>query len=117
MDFIDGLPPTYGKTTIFAVVDRFSKYGHFTPIKHLYTAPQVAQVFFEAIFQLHGIPISIVCGRDPTFTSLFWCELFRLNGTNFRFSLAYYPQTDGQTEVVNHTIEMYLLCFTSSFPK
>jgi len=117
MDFIDGLPLSYGKTTIFVVVDRFSKYGHFTPIKHPYTAPQVSQVFFEAIFRLHGIPTSIVCDRDPTFTSLFWRELFRLNGTSFRFSSAYHPQTDGQTEVVNRTIEMYLRCFTSSFPK
>jgi len=117
MDFIDGLPPSNGKTTILVVVDRFSKYGHFTPIKHPYTASQVAQVFFEAIFRLHGIPTSIVCDRDPTFTSLFWRELFRLNGTSFRFSSAYHPQTDGQTEVVNRTIEMYLRCFTSSYPK
>lgn len=42
MDFIDSLPNSYGKTTIFVVVDRFSKYGHFTPMKHPYTAPQVA---------------------------------------------------------------------------
>jgi hypothetical protein len=47
MDFIDGLPNSFGKTTIFVVVDRFSKYGHFTAIKHPYTAPQVAQTFFE----------------------------------------------------------------------
>jgi hypothetical protein len=117
MDFIDGLPNSYGKTTIFVVVDRLSKYGHFTLIKHPYTASQVAQIFFEAIFRLHGIPTSIVCDRDPVFTGLFWRELFRLNGTKFKFSSAYHPQTDGQTEVVNRTIEMYLRCFTSAMPK
>jgi hypothetical protein len=91
MDFIDGLPNSFGKTTIFVVVDRFSKYGHFTAIKHPYTAPQVAQTFFEQIFRLHGIPTSIVCDRNPTFTSLFWRELFHLNDTKFRFSSTYHP--------------------------
>jgi hypothetical protein len=117
MDFIDGLPSSYGRTTIFVVVDRLSKYGHFTPLKHPYTAAQVAQTFFEVIFKLHGIPSSIVCDRDPVFTGIFWHELFRLHGTKFNFSSAYHPQTNSQTEVVNRTIEMYLRCFTSSSPK
>jgi hypothetical protein len=89
---------------------------HFTPLKHPYTAAQVAQTFFEVIFKLHGIPSSIVCDRDPVFTGIFWRELFRLHGTKFNFSSAYHLQTDGQTEVVNRTIEMYLRCFTNSSP-
>jgi hypothetical protein len=71
MDFINGLPPSYGRTTIFVVVDRLSKYGHFTPLKHPYTAAQLAQTFFEVIFKLHGIPSSIVCDRDPSLLEFF----------------------------------------------
>ena len=78
VDFIDGLPISQGKTTIFVVVDRLSKYAHFVPISHPYTAVGVAQVFFEQIFRLHGMPRSIVCDRDIAFTSAFWKELFRL---------------------------------------
>lgn len=117
MDFIDELPKSNGKTTIFVVVDRLSKFAHFIPISHPYTAATIAQVFFENIFKLHGMPQSVVCDRDPTFTGLFWRELFRLQGTSFNFRSSYHPQTDGQTEVVNKTVEMYLRCFSSYRPK
>jgi hypothetical protein len=82
MDFIEGLPNSRGKSTIFVVVDRLSKYAHFTTINHPYMAVSVCQVFFENIFKLHGMPKSIVCDRDSTFTSQFWTELFHLHGTS-----------------------------------
>jgi hypothetical protein len=63
------------------------------------------------------MPKSIVCDRDPTFKRQFWTKLFRHHGTSFNFNSAYHPQTDGQTKVVNRTLEMYLRCFTSSQPK
>ena len=116
MDFVDGLPNSRGKTIIFVVVDRLSKYAYSVAISHPYSAMSVTQVFFENIFKLHGMPKSIVCDRDLAFTSHFWKESFRLQGTSFNFSFAYHPQTDGQTEVVNRTMEMYLRCFTSSQP-
>lgn len=76
MDFIDGLHNSKGKTTIYVVVDRLSKYSHFIPVAHPYTAVRVAQVIFDQIFKLHGMPQSIVCDRDPTCTSIFWKEFF-----------------------------------------
>ena len=89
--------PLQGKTTIFVVVDRLSKYAHFIPISHPYTAVSVAHVFFDNIFKLHGMPCTIVCDKDFAFTSDFWKGMFRLNGISFNFSSAYHPQTDGQT--------------------
>jgi hypothetical protein len=115
MDFVDRLPDSQGKSVIFVVVDRLSKYAHFGAVKH--SALTVAQKFFEQIFKLHWIPTFIVCDCDPTFTSNFWRELFCLQGTRFNFSYAYHPQTDGQTEVVNRTLEMHLRCFTGDKPK
>lgn len=92
MDFIDRLLPSKGKSTTIVVVDHLSKYAHFTAISHPYTAMGVVKVLFDQIFRLHGMPRSIVCDRDPTFTSRFWRELFCLNGTDFNFSSTCHPQ-------------------------
>jgi hypothetical protein len=77
MDFIEALPRVHGKTTILSVVDRFSKYCHFIPLAHPYTAESVAQAFFTDTVRLHGIPQSIISDRDSLFTSSFWSELMR----------------------------------------
>ncbi|RVW24894.1 Transposon Tf2-11 polyprotein [Vitis vinifera] len=90
MDFIEGLPNSNGHSVIMAVVDRLSKYAHFIPVKHLYTAVTVAKAFVSNVVRLHGIPTSIVSDRD---------------------------KTDGQTEVVNRTLEQYMRCFAGLQPQ
>jgi hypothetical protein len=71
MDFIEALPRVGGKSVILTVVDRFSKYCHFIPLAHPYSAESAALVFFTDIVRLHGVPQSIVLDRDPVFTSIF----------------------------------------------
>lgn len=117
MNFIDGLPSSHGKTTIFVVVDRLTKYAHFCPVNHPYTAFSITQFFMDNIVKLHGVPQSIVSDQDKLFTSNFWKELFHLQGTMLKMSISYHPQTNGQTEVVNRCLENYLLCFMGDKPK
>ena len=101
---------------ILVVIDKFTKYGHFIPFAHPFTAMQVAQVFMNQVYRLHGLPNFIISDRDKVFTSLLWKELFKLAGIDLCMSLAYHPQSDGQTERVNQCIEGYLRCFIHSCP-
>lgn len=117
MDFITELPKSKGFAAILLVVDRSSKYSHFIPLKHRYTAKVIAEVFTKEIVRLHGIPASILSDRDPIFVSGFWRELFKLQGSRLKMSTAYHPQTDWQTKVINRCLETFLWCFIVDQPK
>lgn len=101
---------------VLVVVDQFSKYSHFIPLSHPFTALTVAKSSLHNVYRLHGLPTSIVSDRDRVFTSRFWQELFRLTGVTLKMSSTYHPQTDGQTERVNQCVETFLHCFVSASP-
>jgi hypothetical protein len=117
MDFIEGLPKVGGKAFILTVVDRFSKYVHFIVLGHPYTASSVAHAFSDGVVRLHGFPSSIISDRDPVFTGHVWRDLFKLAGIKLRLSTTFHPQTNGQLEVVNKVIAMYLRCVTGDRPR
>lgn len=116
MDFIEGLPRSSRFNCIMVVVDKFSKYSHFVPLSHPFTAMIVAQQFLSHIYKLHGLPLSIISDRDKVFTSALWQKLFKMTGTELRMSTSYHLQTDGQTERVNQCLETYLRCFIHACP-
>eukprot|EP00253_Pinus_taeda_P012189 PITA_12189 len=117
MDFITGLPRTKrNNDSIFVVVDKLSKAAHFIPVQSTYRAAQIAHIFMQNVFKLHGLPKTIISDRDVKFTSAFWKTLFAELGTQLNFSTAYHPQTDGQTERVNQMVEDMLRAYVMQQP-
>ena len=101
---------------ILVVVDRLTKSAHFAPLVNWFTVVQVVEVFADKVVKLHGIPRTLVSDRDPIFISHFWKKLFKLSGTTLHHSTTYHPQTDGQTEVINRSLEHYLRAFVGAQP-
>ena len=101
-------PISKGYDSVFVVVDRLTKMSHLVPCTKTTTAPEFANMFLDYIIRLHGIPDSIVSDHGSIFTSQFWTALSKSLNLAKRLSTAFHPQTDGQTEGTNQTVEQYL---------
>lgn len=114
MDFITGLPPsshhsgTTAYDSILVIVDRYTKMAKYIPTKTTLTAAELATIFAERIAWEYGFPASIVTDRGSLFTSEFWSAFCFYTKVRRRLSTAFHPQTDGQTERQNQTLEQYL---------
>jgi hypothetical protein len=117
MDFIVGLPKTAkGFDSIWVIIDRLTKIGHFLPVKTKYPVVAYAELYIACILSLPRIPKTIVSDRGPQFVSKFWSELHKFLGTKLLHSSAYHPQTSGQTERVNQILEDMLWACVLEFP-
>lgn len=88
-----------------------TKSAHFLPVKSIYNADKLANIYMNEVVRLHGVPVSIVSDRDSKFVSRFWQSLQQALETELRLSRAYHPQTDSQTERTNQTLEdMLRMC-------
>jgi hypothetical protein len=108
VDFVGPLPESKNRDGVFnslaVVIDLLTGMVHLIPARINYTTRQMAELMFEHIYKLHGLPKSIVSDRDSLFTSVFWKQLHELIGVKLRMSSAYHPETDGRTERANHTV-------------
>jgi hypothetical protein len=99
MDFIVGLPlMTHKFNSIWVIVDRLSKFGHFITGHTNYNVQMYADIYIAHVLCLHGVPKMIISDRGLQFVTHFWEQLHASLSTHLIHSSAYHPQTDCQTE-------------------
>jgi hypothetical protein len=118
LDFITDLPASksYEGTeynALCVLVEALSKKLTLVPCRKDITAQQLAGLFMVNIVKHNGAPQEVVSDRGPQFTSEFWAELLYQLKVERKLSTAFHPQTDGQTERNNSTIEQYIRCYTN----
>ena len=117
LDFITDLPPSIRRTLIFdailVIVDRYTKYARYIAARKDWTAENLADALVEEVFTRFGMPVSLVTNRGSLFTSNFWSNFCYHLRVRLNYSTAFHPQTDGQTERQNQTLEQYLRCYVN----
>ncbi len=120
MDFIVGLPESYRKchtkpnNAILVVINRYTKQARYVPCHDLLDAIGLAEILArKLVLRGAGVPQSVVSDRGPQFTSKVWAAFCHHLRIHRRLSTAYYPQTDGQTERQNQTLEQYLRAYVN----
>ena len=113
-DFIVKLPETERKNNSICVfVDKLTKMVHFVACREEISGRAFAELYIDQIWRLHGLSKEFITDRDTRFTSAFWQGVTELIGTKHVMSSSFHPQTDGQSERVNQTLETYLRHFVS----
>ncbi|GJV36151.1 putative reverse transcriptase domain-containing protein [Tanacetum coccineum] len=118
MDFVTKLRKSpQGHDTIWVIVDRLTKSVIFTPMRETDSMEKLARLYIKEVVVRHGIPVSIICDRDPRFTSRFWRSLQKVLGTSLDMSTAYHPEIDRQSERTIQTLEDMLRACVIDFGK
>ena len=110
-DLITQLPESNGYNAICVIVDRLTKRAHFIPINNQFSSKDMAQLLYDRIYSLHGLPLQIISDRGVQYSAELFQEWYKLLGIESTMSTAYHPQTDRQTERVNQILEQYLRCY------
>lgn len=117
MDFVSGLSRSRkGNDSIWVIIDHLTKTAHFIPVKTTHKLDILAGLYIDEIVRLNGVPVLIVSDRDSRFVSRFWQSLQKAMGTKLKFSTAFHPQIDGQTERVSQILEDMLRACSLDLP-
>jgi len=111
VDFITKLLVVVGKDAILVVCDRLSKMTYFVATTEGMLAEELARLFRDNMWKLHGLPKSVVLDRGPQFAVELTKKLNRMLGIKTKLSTVFHLQMDGQTEWMNQELEQYLRFF------
>ncbi|GKB61348.1 putative reverse transcriptase domain-containing protein [Tanacetum coccineum] len=118
MDFVTKLPKTVnGYDTIWVIIDRLTKSAHFLPMREIDPMEKLMKLYMKEVVTRHDVHVSIISDHDGRFTSLFWKALNKVLGTRLDMSMAYHPETDGQSErTIQNFEDMLRACVIKAAP-
>ena len=93
---------------IVVIVDQFMKMIQLKTTTMIISLEEIAKIYRDNIWKSHGVSRKILSDRRPQFASKFIEEFTKALGTRKQLSIAYHPQTDGQTERINQEIRTFL---------
>ena len=105
----------HGFDNVFVIVDILGKRHFSLPCKRIINAKGAVLLYYRYIYRQYGCPLSITCDRGPQFILQFIDELYRVTQIKLKLSMVYYPQTNGQTEIVNQIINQQLRPFINYY--
>ena len=118
MDFVVELPSSKSSCdgqsykNILTVTDRFTKEKHLIPVLSM-KAEYIAHIYVKYVYSRHGPIGTIVSDRGSQWVSAFWKRFCAILKSEQKLSTAYHPETDGQSENTNKSMEQYLRTFCS----
>ena len=111
IDFMIDLPMSArNKNTVLTIVDKATCMVHLVPCHKDITAVATAQLLWQNVVKLHGVPRAIYSDRGLQFTTNSWQELWCLTGMKLKYSSAYHPPTQGVVEQMNAVVSQTLRC-------
>jgi hypothetical protein len=99
--------------SILVIVDRYTKMNIYVPTTKTYDSVELASLLIDAVVRRYGVPKGIISNRGSLFTSQYWSDFAYEARVKYKLSTAFHPQTDGQTERMNQTLEQYLRYYYS----
>jgi len=95
------------------IMDRFTSYIHLVPLKDAATSEKVFDELKKAVFDVHGLPLSIVLDQDSRFTSKFWSPIMKSLNIQVWMATQYHHQTKGQVERRIRTLKQMIRNFVN----
>ncbi|KAF8753814.1 reverse transcriptase [Rhizoctonia solani] len=111
-NMIVDLPKDGNCDSILVIMDSFTKYVILVECSKKLKAPELADLFLRHVWKRYGMPEKTISDRGRVFNNKFLKALYQRLGIDPHFSLAYHPQSDGQTERVNPTVKHFLRAYS-----
>jgi hypothetical protein len=113
LDLITGLPKSDGYDAVLVIVDKLTKYVQYIPTTSNLKQDGFARLFLEHVVYKYGIPRQMISDRDSRWAKAFWASIAEHLGLELLLSTSHHPQTDGQTEKANDTLEIALRAYVA----